>query len=86
MVVIGEDNYHSIVCSTCGYGTAGKGTLSESYITKLIEGGYIRQLAKKSADLENLTRFFSHAIKSNRSAAEMAGDMLERYEVSYRVG
>jgi hypothetical protein len=84
MVVIGEDNFHSVVCSTCGYGTAGKGTLPENYIVKLIEEGYIRQLAKRAADLDTLTRFFTHGIKTNRSAAEMAGDLLERYEVSAR--
>jgi hypothetical protein len=84
MIVIGEDNFHSVSCSTCGYGVAGKGILPEQYVTKLIEGGYIRQLAKKAAGLEDLTRFFTHEIKSHRSAAEMAGDMLERHEVSFR--
>lgn len=84
MTVIGEDNFHSISCDKCGYGVAGKGTLPESYITKLIEEGYIRQLSRRPAELEDMTRFFSHEIKSHRSAAEMAGDLLERYEVSSR--
>lgn len=82
MVVIGEDNYHSVSCENCGYGIAGKGALPEQYVTKLIEEGYIKQLARHPADLDTLTRFFSHEIRNNRSAAEMAGDLLEKYEVS----
>jgi hypothetical protein len=84
MVVIGEDNYHSVSCKKCGYGAAGKAPLPEGYIDRLIEEGYIRQIAKRPAEYEDLTRFFSHQIKFNRSAQEIAGDLLERYEVFAR--
>lgn len=83
MVVIGEDNFHSVSCNRCGYGTSGKNPLPDSYINKLIEEGYIRQLAKNLAGVEELTLFFATRIR-HRSPAELAGDLLEHYEVSPR--
>jgi hypothetical protein len=83
MVVIGEDNFHSVSCKKCGYGAAGPSPITEDYITKLIEDGYIRQLARMPAGLDDLTIFFASRIR-HRSPAELAGDLLERYEVSAR--
>lgn len=84
MVVIGEDNFHSVACRKCGYGTSGKGELPEGYVTKLIEEGYIRQIAKRPAEAEDLSKFFAKCLRDHRSAHEIAGDLLERYEVLAR--
>jgi hypothetical protein len=84
MVVIGEDTYHSVSCNRCGYGSSSPKPLPEDYIDRLIQEGYIRQIAKRPVEIEDLNRFFSHEIKTKRSAQEITGDLLERYEVSAR--
>lgn len=84
MIVQGEDNFHSIVCKKCGFGAAGKNPLPEAYIAKLIEDGYIRQISRRPAEAANLTRFFADRVKRGRTPAELAGDLLEIYEVFVR--
>lgn len=84
MIVIGEDTYHSVACNRCGYGASSPHPLPEGYIDRLIAEGYIRQIAKQPVEIEDLNRFFAHEIKTKRSAQEMTGDLLERYEVSAR--
>ena len=83
MIVMGEDNFHSVSCSKCGYGAAGAQPLPESYFTKLVEDGYIRRIAKRAAEIEDLQMFFATRLR-HRSALELAGDLLETYEVLER--
>ena len=84
MVVIGEDEFHSITCGKCGFGHSGKGPLPEGYFDRLVKEGYLRQIAKRPAEYDDLCRFFIEASKKSRSPKEIAGDLLERYEVFSR--
>lgn len=84
MTVIGEDTCYSVSCVKCGYGTTGKTPLHDGYINRLIEEGYIKEIAKRPAEVQDLSRFFARQIKANRSAREIADDLLERYEIFAR--
>ena len=82
MVVLGEDNFHSLNCSKCGLGTAGRGPLPDTVVGRLIEEGYVRQLGKRPVDGNDLFRFLQE--RKNRSLQELAGDTLERFEVFWK--
>lgn len=84
MVVISEENSHSVACSKCGLGTTGRGPLPEQYVGKLVEQGYIRQLSRRPADINALTAFVQREVRHARTPHEMAGDLLEQFEVFYK--
>ena len=82
MTVLGEDNFHSLVCSKCGLGTYGRGPLPDNVVGRLIEEGYIRQLSKRPVEVNDLFRFLQE--RKNRSLQELAGDFIERFEVFWK--
>lgn len=84
MVVIGEENFHSVACLKCGYGSSKPTPLPEDYIDRLIREGYIRQISKRPVERSDLHGFFAHAIRSRRTAQELVDDLLERFEVFAR--
>ena len=81
MIVIEEDNFHSVCCDRCNVGIAGAGPLPEGYITRLFDEGYIRKIAQKPVDADDLRAFFAGCINYKRSAYEITDDLLERYQV-----
>ena len=82
MIVIGEDTFHSLNCSKCGLGTASRGPLPDTVIGRLIEEGYVKQLARKPVDVTDIFHFLKE--RSGRSLSELAGDFLEVYQVFFR--
>lgn len=81
MVVIGSDESYSVMCGTCNFGQNGKGAIPEGYINRLYEEGYIRQMGRRPAERDELQRFFTGCVRGKRSPSEIAGDLLENYEV-----
>lgn len=49
---------------------------------KLINDGYVTQMGKHSATTDELHSFFK--ARRNRTPLELAGDVLEKFEVSVR--
>lgn len=84
MVVIGEDNFHSIACSKCGLGTAGRGPLPDPVLDRLIGEGYIRQLSRRPVETHDLYKFMLDMSRKRRTPQEIAGDLLERFEIFWK--
>ena len=79
LTVIAEPTAYTVMCNECGTGNTGNGKLPTFYLDKLIEQGYIRQLSRLPASQDALFRFFRS--RQHRSWSEMAGDLLEQFEV-----
>lgn len=83
-MVLAEEDGWSVACNKCGLGTVGRDTLPEFYINKLIDQGYIKQLRRRPADVNDVGEFLRRAHRNRRSLQEVAGDLLEQFEVFFR--
>lgn len=79
LIVLSQDDCYSVSCNVCGFGTTAPGPLPEFWLDHLLQEGYIHQLRREPVNVEILTRFFQR--ERYRVPSEIAGDVLERYEV-----
>lgn len=84
LTVISEEEAYSVACMKCSMGITGNGPLPQFWLKKLVEQGYIRELARRPVEDADLREFMLKECRNHRTPQEMAGDLTEKFVVFWK--